>query len=307
MTQIIMRFDPEQESDNVEDIRGQGGTRRGAGMGRGVGLGGGGIILMLVIGYLSGQNPLQILGSIAEQQLQQGQSQHHPMQPAPGQHTQARPAEENRAAKFISQVLRDTEKTWPNVLAQVGLRYVEPKLVLFTGAVDSACGYHSSAVGPFYCPADQKVYIDLSFFDELSRKFGAPGDFAQAYVVAHEIGHHVQTLSGVSKRIHALRGRVSEEDANQLSVLQELQADCYAGIWAHHAQKERQVLEEGDIEEGLRAASAIGDDKLQKQAQGYVVPESFTHGSSKQRVEWFGRGLQTGSFEACDTLKSLKR
>ncbi|MFY0573257.1 neutral zinc metallopeptidase [Cystobacter fuscus] len=183
----------------------------------------------------------------------------------------------------------------------MGVRYVEPRLVLFSDAVESACGFQESAVGPFYCPGDQRVYLDLGFFQELDERFGAPGDFAQAYVVAHEVGHHVQNLLGVSERVQARRAR-SRADANALSVLQELQADCFAGIWAHHAQKQRQVLERGDIEEGLTAASAIGDDTLQRRAGGHVVPESFTHGSSAQRVSWFRRGFEQGSLEACDTF-----
>ncbi|WNZ60220.1 zinc metallopeptidase [Myxococcus sp. MxC21-1] len=203
---------------------------------------------------------------------------------------------------FVSVVLADTEDTWPEVLAPVGVQYAQPRLVLFTDAVQSACGFQESAVGPFYCPPDRRVYLDLGFFDELDRRFGAPGDFAQAYVVAHEVGHHVQNLLGISRQVQSLRGRLSPEEANALSVLQELQADCFAGIWAHHAQRQRQLLESGDVEEGLAAASAIGDDTLQRRAQGYVVPESFTHGSSEQRVTWFRRGLEQGTLEACDTF-----
>ncbi|HEX8539328.1 MAG TPA: neutral zinc metallopeptidase, partial [Cystobacter sp.] len=208
---------------------------------------------------------------------------------------------EARLQDFVSVILADTEDTWPALLSSVGVRYVEPRLVLFSDAVESACGFQESAVGPFYCPGDQRVYLDLGFFQELEQRFGAPGDFAQAYVVAHEVGHHVQNLLGVSERVQAMRAR-SRRDANALSVLQELQADCFAGIWAHHAQKQRQVLERGDIEEGLTAASAIGDDTLQRRASGHVVPESFTHGSSEQRVSWFRRGFEQGSLEACDTF-----
>ena len=185
-----------------------------------------------------------------------------------------------------------------------GRRYQEPKLVLFNGSVHSACGYAKAAVGPFYCPGDKKVYIDLSFYRDLKHRYKAPGDFAQAYVLAHEVGHHVQTLLGISKKVHALRQRSSKIKANALSVRQELQADCFAGIWAHHAHRSRQLLEEGDIEEALTAASAIGDDRLQKQSQGYVSPESFTHGSSKQRMHWFKTGLQSGKLSDCDTFTS---
>jgi hypothetical protein len=207
---------------------------------------------------------------------------------------------------FVSVILADTEDTWPQLLEPLGVRYVQPRLVLFSDAVESGCGFQESAVGPFYCPMDQRVYLDLGFFRELDRRFGAPGDFAQAYVVAHEVGHHVQNLLGVSERVHSQRGRMSRAQANALSVLQELQADCFAGIWAHHAQKQRQILEQGDVEEGLRAASAIGDDTLQRRSSGHVVPESFTHGSSAQRVEWFRRGLEQGTVEACDTFRGAR-
>jgi len=205
---------------------------------------------------------------------------------------------------FVSVILADTEDTWPRLLEPLGVRYAEPRLVLFSDAVQSACGVQESAVGPFYCPLDQRVYLDLGFFRELDRRFGAPGDFAQAYVVAHEVGHHVQNLLGISERVHSMRGRMSPAQANALSVRQELQADCFAGIWAHHAQKQRQILEQGDVEEGLQAATAIGDDTLQRRSGGHVVPESFTHGSAAQRVEWFRRGLEQGTVEACDTFRS---
>ncbi len=203
---------------------------------------------------------------------------------------------------FVSVILADTEDTWPGLLEPQGVRYAEPRLVLFSDAVESSCGFQESAVGPFYCPLDQRVYLDLTFFRELDRRFGAPGDFARAYVVAHEVGHHVQNLLGISDEVHSMRGRMGQTDANALSVLQELQADCFAGIWAHHAQRQRQVLETGDVEEGLNAASAIGDDTLQRRASGRVMPESFTHGSSEQRVRWFRRGLEQGTLEACDTF-----
>jgi len=208
---------------------------------------------------------------------------------------------------FVSVILADTEDTWPALLEPHGVQYVNPRLVVFSDAVESGCGMGESAMGPFYCPMDQRVYLDLSFFNELDRRFGAPGDFAEAYVVAHEVGHHVQNLLGISEQVHSMRGRMREADANALSVLQELQADCFAGIWAHHAQRQRNILEQGDVEEGLAAASAIGDDTLQKRARGRVVPESFTHGSSAQRVEWFRRGLEQGTLEACDTFKAEGR
>ena len=199
-------------------------------------------------------------------------------------------------------VLADTEDTWSEIFRRGNSQYAAPRLVLFTGAVQSACGRAGAAVGPFYCPGDQKVYIDLDFYRMLEQRFGAPGDFAQAYVIAHEVGHHVQNLIGISEKVHAASQRGSQERANQLSVRQELQADCFAGIWAHNANRSRQLLEAGDIEEGLNAAAAIGDDRLQQQGQGYVAPESFTHGSSDQRVRWFKRGLDTGDLKACDTF-----
>ena len=203
-------------------------------------------------------------------------------------------AAEQELTDFVSVVLADTEDTWHAIFRQGGAQYREPKLVLFRGAVKSACGFARDAMGPFYCPADEKVYIDLSFYQDLRDRFKAPGDFAQAYVIAHEIGHHVQTLLGVSKQVHEQRSRLSKKDANRLLVRQELQADCFAGIWAFHADRTRQVLERGDIEEGLTAANAIGDDRLQRQGQGYVVPDSFTHGTSAQRVSWFKKGLAAG-------------
>jgi len=207
-------------------------------------------------------------------------------------------------ADFISVVLGDTEDTWNPLFEQMGKRYKEPTLVLFSGSVRSACGMASSAVGPFYCPGDQKLYIDLRFYDDLKKRHGAPGDFAQAYVVAHEVGHHVQTLLGISQQVRQAQARASKVQANQLSVRQELQADCFSGIWAFHANRARNVIEPGDIEEALTAASAIGDDTLQKQAQGYVRPESFTHGSAQQRVRWFKQGLKTGNVKSCNTFNT---
>ncbi len=246
------------------------------------------IILALIVSFITGQNPLQLLQIV--------DSTAPAVEPRGG----APPADDPHA-QFVSAVLADTEDTWKRVFAQAGGRYQEPQLVLFDGSVSSACGRASAAVGPFYCPGDRKVYLDLSFFRDLDRRFGAPGDFAQAYVIAHEVGHHIQTLTGVSDQVNQARARSSEAQGNALSVRQELQADCYAGVWGHHAAS-RNVLEEGDVEEGLRAAAAIGDDRLQKQGQGYVVPESFTHGSSEQRQQWLLRGLKTGDINQCDTF-----
>jgi len=214
-------------------------------------------------------------------------------------------AEEKELVDFVSVILADTEETWNTLFQQKGITYQEPRLVLFRDAVKSACGMAQSAIGPFYCPGDRQVYIDLGFFDQLKNRFKAPGDFAQAYVIAHEVGHHIQTLLGISEKVHAARGKLSKTEANRLSVRQELQADCLAGVWAHHANVDRQLLEVGDVEEGLRAASAIGDDTLQKQSRGYVSPDSFTHGSSAQRVKWFKTGLATGDMGRCDTFNDF--
>lgn len=214
-------------------------------------------------------------------------------------------AAEKELVDFVSVILADTEDTWTALFAAQDRRYVPPTLVLFRGAVKSACGLGQSAMGPFYCPADKQVYIDLSFYQQLKNQFQAPGDFAQAYVIAHEVGHHIQTLLGISQQVHSAKRQLSKTEANKLSVKQELQADCLAGVWAHHAHKARQLLETGDIEEGLRAASAIGDDTLQKQASGHVSPDSFTHGSSAQRVQWFKTGLEQGEMGQCDTFSAV--
>jgi len=257
----------------------------GGGMAVGGGLGG--LVLLLLISALTGQNPADLVNSV-------GTSSDTV---APG----AVPADDPQA-QFVSVVLADTEKTWGRLFSESRSGYEAPILVLFSGATQSACGLGQSAMGPFYCPSDQKVYLDLSFFKELDERFGAPGDFAQAYVVAHEIGHHVQTLTGLSSRLQTARQRAGERESNALSVRQELQADCYAGVWGHYAAQEG-LLEPGDAEEGLRAAAAIGDDRLQRQSQGTVVPESFTHGSSEQRVEWLRRGLESGSVDSCNTFQ----
>lgn len=279
-----MRWRGRQGSSNIED-------RRGVRYGRAGGIGIGTIVLALIAIYF-GQDPSVVLQGV---QPSAPTSQEGPYQES---------AEEGQLREFVSVVLADTEETWGQIFSQAGRTYEQPKLVLFSGAVESACGFAQAAVGPFYCPGDHKVYIDLSFYQELQSRFGAPGDFAQAYVVAHEIGHHVQTLLGISEQNMAARQRASEAEANALSVRQELQADCFAGIWAHNADRSRQLLEQGDIEEGLNAAAAIGDDRLQKQGRGYVSPESFTHGSSEQRVRWFKRGLESGSVQACDTFNT---
>ncbi|NMG36449.1 hypothetical protein GRF61_18530 [Azoarcus sp. TTM-91] len=272
-----------RESDKVEDRRGSG----GGGAGR---LGLGGLILALVALYF-GVDPavvMQIAGMGG-----QGSSV---SAPASG----GAPTDE--AGRFVSMVLADTEDTWGPLFAANGRRYEEPVLVLFSGSTRSACGVGQAAMGPFYCPMDRKLYIDLSFYDELKQRYRAPGDFAQAYVIAHEVGHHVQNLLGISAKVQEARQRLSEREGNRLSVRQELQADCLAGVWAYHADRARQILESGDVEEALTAAAAIGDDRLQQQGRGYVVPDSFTHGSSAQRVRWFRTGLEQGSLHACDTF-----
>jgi len=277
-----MRWQGRRASSNIED-------RRGMRFGRAGGVGIGTIVLALIAIYF-GQDPSVVLQNVPQSS------------PTGEQVPYEESAQEAQLREFIGVVLADTEDTWGQIFSAAGRTYEQPTLVLFSGAVESACGFAQAAVGPFYCPGDHKVYIDLSFYQELQTRFGAPGDFAQAYVVAHEIGHHVQTLLGISERTMAARQRASEAEANALSVRQELQADCFAGIWAHNADRSRQLLEQGDIEEGLNAASAIGDDRLQKHSRGHVTPESFTHGSSEQRVRWFKRGFESGSVQTCDTF-----
>lgn len=280
-----MKWEQGRRSSNVED-------RRGQGMSRGIMLGGGGlgtIAIALLIAFLGG-DPSVVLQPSAQVPVTSG--------------TGPRPANEEALADFVSVVLADTEDTW-NALFQekLGADYPEPTLVLFTGQVESACGFAQAAMGPFYCPADQKVYIDLSFYDDLKNQHQAPGDFAQAYVVAHEVGHHVQNVLGISGEVSRLQRQVDQVRANDLSVRLELQADCLAGVWGYHAETKRDLLEQGDIEEALNAASAIGDDRLQMEARGYVAPDSFTHGSSEQRVRWFTKGLQTGDINQCNTFE----
>lgn len=287
-----MRWEGQRESENVEDRRGMGPARIG-GMGK-IGLGG--IILVLAISYFTGTNPITLLNMLNGVQDITGPSVDR--EPAPTG------SPNDSLGKFASVVLADTETTWETVLPRLGRQYEHPRLVLFTGGVQSACGTTSSAVGPFYCPGDHKVYLDLSFFNVMSEKLGAPGDFAQAYVIAHEVGHHVQNLLGVADKVHQLQRQVSEPEGNVLSVRMELQADCYAGVWGYHAKHQRGLIEPGDFEEGLRAASAIGDDQLQKLSRGYIRPESWTHGSSEQRMTWLRRGLKAGDPHDCDTFAS---
>ncbi|MFO1023053.1 MAG: neutral zinc metallopeptidase [Planctomycetales bacterium] len=287
-----MRWQGDEESANVED-------RRGQGRGRPLMVGGGiGTLVIVIVVALLGGDPrivLQIMNQVQN------------AAPPPAAVNDNRPIEttpeEEQLKKFVSVVLRDTEVVWGELFLQQNRRYQDPKLVLFRNSVNSACGQASTAVGPFYCPGDRNVYIDLSFYNDLKRKLNAPGDFAQAYVIAHEVGHHVQNLLGISDQVHALRGRVSEAEYNKASVRLELQADFLAGVWAHHAQKMKNILEEGDIEEALNAASQIGDDRLQKRSTGYVVPDSFTHGTSQQRVRWFTKGFKTGDMKQGDTFK----
>ena len=291
-----MKWDGNRESDNVEDARSGGGGGGGFRIGgRGVGLGT--VAVALVAGWVFGINPLTILGLLSGGG---GGAPGVQQQQAPA----AKPPQDDTMARFVSTVLADTEDVWRDQFKQAGMTYRDPKLVLFRGAVPTACGQGQSAMGPFYCPGDQKVYIDLGFYETMRTRLGAPGDFAQAYVIAHEVGHHVQNLMGISGKVDAQRGRVSEAQQNALSVRLELQADCFAGVWAHHAQAARQVLEAGDVEEALNAATQIGDDTLQRKSQGTVVPESFTHGTSAQRVAWFQRGLQSGSVQQCNTFEA---
>lgn len=296
-----MRWKDGRRSDNIDDLRGEMGPRA-AGAAPLILLRllpllfrtrGGRVLLVIgLIGYagarMLGIDPLAGVGTPVPQ----------------GGASRSIPPEEQQLAEFVSVVLADTEDSWRAIFAQSGKRYEEPRLVLFRNGVRSACGTASSAVGPFYCPGDRKVYLDLAFFDDLQQRFGAPGDFAQAYVIAHEVGHHVQTLLGVSAQVQQAGAKLDDAGRNRLSVRQELQADCFAGVWGHTANRERQVLEPGDLEEALVAATAIGDDRLQREAQGRVVPDSFTHGSSEQRERWFRRGFESGDPGVCDTFSA---
>lgn len=291
-----MKWEGNRESDNVEDRRSDGGGGFGGGGlfgGRSIGIGT--IVIALLGGWIFGINPLTILGLLSGGGAPTAQVQQAPAH---------RPPADDKMARFVSTVLADTEDVWKTVFTQGGAQYREPRLVLFRGATPTACGSGQAAMGPFYCPADQKVYIDLGFYETLKNRLGAPGDFAQAYVIAHEVGHHVQNLLGISRKMDEMRGRVSQTDYNAMSVRLELQADCFAGVWAHHAQNARQILEQGDVEEAMNAAAKIGDDALQRGGGGAVVPESFTHGTSAQRQRWFASGLKTGSVKACDTFSS---
>ena len=275
-----MRWRDLRRSSNVEDRRDESPSVRGGG---GIKLGGVGLVLVMVASLIFGVDPTQVLSLLG------------------GGSTATAPQQTQQRADFVAAVLGDTEDTWSQLFQAQGGQYARPKLVLFHDAAQSACGFASAAVGPFYCPGDRQVYLDLSFFQELSQRFGAPGDFARAYVIAHEIGHHVQNLTGISAKVQAQRRQLPEAQANALSVLVELQADCLAGVWGHYAQR-RGVLEPGDIEAAMKAASAIGDDRLQRQARGYVTPDSFTHGTSEQRMRWFSRGLKTGDVKECNTF-----
>ena len=308
-----MRWRGRRQSDNIEDQRGAGGgglrfpfPGRGGRMpasrrARGGGIGIGGLILVLILSYVFGINPLELLSGGGGGNGGGFTSSQNAPRPAVRQN-----AEEKTLAAMVGVVLADTEDVWNALFSSMGKRYEEPKLVLFSGSVRSACGFAQSAMGPFYCPGDHKVYIDLAFYREMRTKFNAPGDFAQAYVIAHEVGHHVQTLLGISAKVRQARRNASKKQANAIQVRMELQADCLAGVWAYHADKAKGILERGDIEEALTAAHAIGDDTLQKRSQGYVVPDSFTHGSAAQRMRWFKTGLETGQLRTCDTFGAAR-
>jgi hypothetical protein len=284
-----MRWRGRRQSGNVDDVRGRRVSRGGM-----VGIGGTGLLIVVVLALLTGQDPIELLGQVASQQGGPATESAQPYEESAGDREQR---------EFVSVVLADTEDVWHGVFRdELGRAYREPRLVLFSGGVESGCGFAQAQVGPFYCPLDQKVYIDLDFYDELQRRFGAPGDFAQAYVIAHEVGHHVQNLLGISGKVQEAQRRAGREAANELSVRLELQADCLAGVWAHQTERQKQVLERGDVEEAMGAAAAVGDDSIQKKTQGYVVPESFTHGSAEQRVRWFRRGFESGSVADCDTF-----
>ena len=285
-----MKWEGNRQSDNVEDRRGSGSSRGSMG-GRSIGIGS--VAIALVVSYFLGVNPMTVLNILSG-----GSAPTTPQAPA------QRPPADDRMAQFVSTVLADTEDVWSQVFTQGGATYQQPKLVLFRGATTTACGQGQAAMGPFYCPGDQKVYIDLGFYETLKNQLGAPGDFAQAYVIAHEVGHHVQNLLGITTKMDQMRGRVSEKEYNVMSVRLELQADCFAGVWANHAQEARQLLEAGDVEEAMNAAARIGDDALQGARGGSVVPESFTHGTSTQRQRWFNNGLKNGSVKRCDTFSA---
>jgi len=284
-----MRWRNGRQSDNVED-------RRGMSLSRGVKIGGGsglGLLAGVLIGMFLGSEPTVLVQGIPEMQA-----------PSVSVQPSGQPAANDDQRNFVAVVLAETEDVWQEAFRTMGRTYQVPKLVLFSRAVESACGIAGSAVGPFYCPPDHRIYLDLSFFEDLQTRFGASGDFAQAYVIAHEVGHHVQALLGITQKVNELQGRVNPSERNKLSVRMELQADCLAGVWAHNAHESHQILEPGDVEEGLNAASAIGDDRIQRKTQGHVVPDAFTHGSAAQRVRWFKIGLERGNLQACDTFNA---
>ena len=296
-----MKWEGNRESSNVEDRRdeggGSGGSSGGLLGGRSIGIGT--IVVALLGGWAFGINPITILNVLS------GGAPPAQVQQAPSQNAPKGPPADDRMGKFVATVLADTEDVWKDVFAKGGATYKEPRLVMFRGRTDTGgCGTGESVMGPFYCPVDQKVYIDLAFYEILTKRLGAPGDFAQAYVIAHEVGHHVQNLLGISGKMDQMRSRVSKTEYNALSVRLELQADCFAGVWANHAQSQRQILQQGDVEEAMNAAAKIGDDALQRASGGAVVPESFTHGTSAQRQKWFDTGIKTGSVKACDTFSS---
>ena len=291
-----MKWEGNRESDNVEDRRGQGGGGGGGGFGfggRSIGIGT--IVIALVGGWVLGVNPMTILNLLSG-----GGGQVTTQTQAPAQ----QPPADDEMARFVKTVLADTEDTWTTLFKAEGGSYVRPKLVLFAGSTPTACGQGESATGPFYCPGDQKVYLDLDFFNLMQQRFKVSGEFAQAYVIAHEVGHHVQNLLGLSEKVDNARRTATERQANAMSVRLELQADCFAGVWAYHANAERKILEQGDVEAALKAATAIGDDALQRQAQGHVVPDSFTHGTSEQRVRWFTKGIESGRISQCNTFEA---
>ena len=284
-----MRWRDGRQSENVED-------RRGMSLSRGVKIGGGsglGLLAVVLIGMFLGIDPTVLLQGIPEMQA-----------PSVSVQPSGQPAANDDQRNFVAVVLAETEDVWQEAFRTMGRTYQVPKLVLFSRAVESACGIAGSAVGPFYCPPDHRIYLDLSFFEDLQTRFGASGDFAQAYVIAHEVGHHVQALLGITQKVNELQGRVNPSERNKLSVRMELQADCLAGVWAHNAHESHQILEPGDVEEGLNAASAIGDDRIQRKTQGHVVPDAFTHGSAAQRARWFKIGLERGNLQACDTFNA---
>ena len=290
-----MKWEGNRESDNVEDRRDDGGSGGGF-LGGGLGgrhIGIGSIVIALVASYFFGISPMTVLNLLSGGSAPVTQTQQAPAHAPPA---------DDQMAKFVSTVLADTEDVWTDIFSKAGRTYTDPKLVLFRGATPTACGQGESAMGPFYCPVDRKVYIDLDFYQTLKNQLGAPGEFAQAYVIAHEVGHHVQNLLGISAKVDEMRSHASPTQSNALSVRLELQADCFAGVWANHAQASRQILENGDIESAMNAAAKIGDDALQKAATGHVVPETFTHGTSAQRTHWFNAGLQSGIVKDCDTF-----